>query len=83
MRAYGADGDWAELFRRADGFVATELLHDSVTSDGFMTIDRWRSRADFDRFRERFKDAYVDLDARLEALTTDEHLIGRFETAEP
>ena len=79
-RAYGADGDWVELFRRADGFVATELLRDSTTSGGFMTIDRWRSRADYDRFRERFQAAYADLDARMESLTTDEHRVGQFET---
>jgi heme-degrading monooxygenase HmoA len=25
-RAYGPQGDWARLFARAEGFIATELL---------------------------------------------------------
>ena len=34
---YGPEGDWARLFRRAPGYVRTELLRDA--EGGFATID--------------------------------------------
>jgi len=42
---YGADGDWARLFRRAEGYVETRLYRDTARPTLYLTIDRWRSRA--------------------------------------
>ena len=81
-RAYGPDGDWARLFRRMPGYHGTELLRDVDTPGRYLTIDRWRSREDFWRFREAFRAEYVALDARCEAWTTRERLVGDFETKE-
>ena len=80
-RAYGPTGTWARLFRKGDGYVATELLRDRETSGRYVTIDRWDSRAAFEAFRERFAAEYERLDQACEALTTRETLIGRFEDA--
>jgi heme-degrading monooxygenase HmoA len=78
--AYGPQGDWARLFRRAQGYEGTELLRDVDTAGRYLTIDRWRSRADFRRFREACRAEYLALDARCEQLTDREQLVGDFET---
>lgn len=75
-RAYGPGGDWARLFGTAGGYLGTELLADG---DGhYMTLDRWRSEADFEAFQGRAGDAYRALDAQCEALTLAEERIGAF-----
>ncbi len=75
-RAYGADGDWARLFGRQEGFVATELLRGEPGV--YVTIDRWRDEADWLRFRDAHDEAYRALDLECEALTLDETVIGDF-----
>ena len=80
-RAYGPTGAWAQLFRKGDGYVATELLLDREVPGRYVTIDRWDFRAAFEAFRERFDVEYERLDQACEALTTRETLIGRFEDA--
>lgn len=81
-RTYGPDGEWVRLLRRDPGYRGTELLADVDTPGRFLTIDRWTSREDFWRFREAFRAEYLALDARCETLTTDERLVGDFETKE-
>jgi len=78
--AYGPEGDWTKLFRRAPGYTRTELLKDVDTAGRYLTIDHWRSREDFWKFREAFRGEYLALDKRLAALTVREKLIGDFET---
>ena len=77
--AYGPEGDWAKLFRRAPGYTRTELLKDVDTVGRYLTIDHWRSREDFWKFREAFRGEYLALDKRMAALTVLEKLIGDFE----
>jgi heme-degrading monooxygenase HmoA len=58
--AYGPHGQWAELFRAGDGYLGTTL---DRTGDGsYLVIDRWRSRADYERF-------LADNAARYEAMS--------------
>jgi heme-degrading monooxygenase HmoA len=77
---YGPNGDWAQLFRQAEGYRGTELLREG---DGrYATIDRWSSAADFARFKQRFAEDYERLDARCEGLTEAEDFIGSFEVYE-
>ena len=78
VAAYGPEGDWADLFRRAEGFRGTTLLRDAANPLRFVTLDRWDSLNDFERFREEFGSAYVEMDARFERLSSAEQLIGRF-----
>ncbi|HEY9553463.1 antibiotic biosynthesis monooxygenase family protein [Allosphingosinicella sp.] len=75
-QAYGPGGDWAQLFGTAGGFIGTELLVDG--GEHYMTLDRWRSEADFEAFQVRAGDAYRALDARCETLTSREERIGAF-----
>jgi heme-degrading monooxygenase HmoA len=44
VAAYGPDGEWARLFRQADGFLGSELLRDRADPRRFLTVDRWVSR---------------------------------------
>ncbi len=82
VRAYGPDGDWAQLFRRSGGesFLDSELARDIEIARRFVTIDRWASRAAFDAFKASAKADYDALDARCRQLTRSERLIGHFET---
>lgn len=70
--AYGARGAWAELFRRAPGFLGTELYRDGNRGDRFLTIDRWRSEQHWRSFQAAFGSAYEALDARLDGLAMAE-----------
>jgi heme-degrading monooxygenase HmoA len=75
-RRYGADGDWSALFRRADGYLGTELHRNVAVAHEYVTIDRWTDEAAYRRFLETYAADYAALDARCEALTTSEEHVG-------
>ena len=77
--AYGPNGDWAQLFARAPGFLGTELLGGGVR---YATIDRWESAAAFDAFQAQFGEIYRALDAKLAHLTHAQQRIGAFTAAQ-
>lgn|SRR5690242_7391695 len=79
--AYGPDGDWARLFAQGAGFIGVELLRCTDESGRYVTVDRWRSRADFDAFKGAFGTAYEALNVKLEQLKAEEQRIGAFEAA--
>ncbi|MGY1831747.1 antibiotic biosynthesis monooxygenase family protein [Geodermatophilus sp. SYSU D01180] len=70
VAAYGADGDWARLFRRAAGHAGTELFRDAEDGGRFLTVDRWRDRGAWTAFLAREGEAYRALDAELAPLST-------------
>jgi heme-degrading monooxygenase HmoA len=78
-RAYGADGDWVELFRRASGYVRSELIRDRTRPERYLTVDYWESKALHDAFRVRFAGEFEALDAACAAFTISETEIGKFE----
>ena len=74
-RVYGPDGAWARLFRRDEGYLGTELIR---AEDGvYVTIDRWRDRASFDRLMAGARPEYEQLDEASDRLTASEELVGR------
>jgi enamine deaminase RidA (YjgF/YER057c/UK114 family) len=75
---YGPDGDWAVLFRRANGYCGTELHKSRETARTYVIVDRWQSSTAFKSFKERFKDEYRALDIRCEELTEKEEHMGDF-----
>jgi heme-degrading monooxygenase HmoA len=77
-KAYGSNGDWADLFMQSEGYLGTELLRSSEDANVFLTIDRWESAACFERFQKQFGAAYMELDSRLEGYTSSEKKIGVF-----
>src|SRR5262245_54305425 len=46
--AYGPTGTWARLFRRAPGYLGTELL--TVSHGRYLTLDRWSDHAAYNSF---------------------------------
>ena len=73
--AYGPNGDWARLFHRAQGFLGTTLL----TGEHYLTIDRWVTKAAYERFMNDHREEFAALDRRCEALTSGEEEVGAFE----
>jgi heme-degrading monooxygenase HmoA len=80
ISAYKPDGEWAQLFRLAEGYIGTELLFSSDDEERFITIDRWSSPTDFIRFQDRLGEQYQSLDAHLDGLTAEEVNLGSFVT---
>jgi heme-degrading monooxygenase HmoA len=74
---YAPTGAWAQLFARGDGYRGTELFR---AEDGsYLTLDIWRSRADFDAFLDAHRADYEALDRSTESWTAAEHRIGEYE----
>ncbi len=76
--AYDSNGDWASLFRRAEGYLGTQLLRSSDKPNVFLTVDRWERVTCFEIFRERFGTEYKKLDTQLEGYTSSEEKVGVF-----
>jgi heme-degrading monooxygenase HmoA len=76
-KIYASEGAWADLFRKEEGYLGTELLRDSTTPHRYITIDRWTSSAAYESFRSQWKSEYARLDAQCEGLTEQETLLGR------
>ncbi|MGH9523002.1 MAG: antibiotic biosynthesis monooxygenase family protein [Terriglobales bacterium] len=75
---YAPNGSWARLFRRAQGFGGTTLLHDVNSPDLYATIDRWDSLPSFDAFKKEFPVEYAKLDQECSAFATEEQQVGTF-----
>src|SRR5262249_16889648 len=80
-KAYRAGGDWARLFRTAEGYIGTELVRDDARPGRYVTLDFWTSRLDYLRFKRQNAAAYQALDKRCKSLTESERLVGEFEKA--
>jgi len=78
-KAYGAKGDWVQLFRHSEHYIGTELIRDRYLPLRYLTLDHWKSRQAYLRFKKENREAYLAIDAKCEALTTREKLIGEFE----
>lgn len=77
-RAYGHNGDWVRLFRTGDGYIKTELHRDPHNSSRYITLDFWRSREQYESFRDCAVSSYQEIDAKCEQLTQREQLLGDF-----
>jgi O-acetyl-ADP-ribose deacetylase (regulator of RNase III) len=63
------------LFRRAAGYVGTELEPEPGEPGWYRTTDRWDSEDAYHAFRAAFADEYAALDAQCEALTAEERFV--------
>jgi heme-degrading monooxygenase HmoA len=77
--AYGPDGAWAVLFRRAAGYLGTELLVSAADARRYVTIDRWTSASAWQAFRRDWSDDYAALDRACASLTLHETDLGEFD----
>jgi heme-degrading monooxygenase HmoA len=57
--SYGPDGDWAQFFRRGNGYIGTELLHDVDERDRYLVIDRWESADAYSAFLVEHNEEYM------------------------
>jgi quinol monooxygenase YgiN len=81
ISACDSNGDWASFFRRAEGYLGTELLRSARDRNIFLTIDRWENAGCFENFQERFGTEYKVFDTRFEAYTSSEKKAGVFSKA--
>ena len=72
-RHYGPDGSWGQLFRRAPGYIRTELYRGE--GGEYLTLDYWETPETYLEFKQAMGDEYAALDARLESLTEREEPI--------
>lgn len=77
-KAYGSDGDWAQLFIQDQSYMGTELIHNLKPARTYVTLDFWVSQAAYDEFREQHLAQYKALDEKCEPMTESEREIGRF-----
>ena len=77
--AYGPDGLWAQLFRKAPNYIRTELLKDPVQKNRYLTVDYWADRQAYERFTLDFRAEYTSLDEVCEDYIEFERHIGDFE----
>lgn len=77
VAAYSADGQWAQLFATASGFIRTELWREADGS--YLTADHWESAASFDRLQAESGEAYRQMDAELTGISGGETFLGAFD----
>lgn len=80
--AYGPAGPWAKLFARHPGYARTRLFRHREEQGVYVTVDVWKSKADFDEFRQTHAADYRRLDKQLAMLKLEEHLLGYYQGAE-
>ena len=78
-KIYAANGAWVELFKKGAGYLSTELFQKTNLPLRFLTIDRWKSKDDYEAFLSQRQEEYKALDAQCEGLTESEIEIGRWD----
>jgi heme-degrading monooxygenase HmoA len=76
--AYGANGVWAELFGRSNGFIEVRLFASPDEPGRYLTMDRWATREAFDAFHQEFGTEYDFLDKLHEGIAVTESRVGAF-----
>jgi heme-degrading monooxygenase HmoA len=79
-QAYGAEGQWVQLFRRDGRYRGTRLLQEVGAERVYVTMDSWESREAYEEFRERFAAEYIEIDRACEDLTLGERHFSQFKS---
>lgn len=79
LRQYAPGGTWASLFRRAKGYLGTELYRDRRRASRYVTVDHWFDEAAYREFRREFAADYEALDEACAGLTRHEAHLGDLE----
>ena len=77
-QAYGPAAAWAQLFAHDDGFLEVVLLADARVPGRYLTIDRWRDEASFERFMAQHHEQYAALDDELAGVSGRGTRLGGF-----
>lgn len=57
--AYGPNGEWAQFFNGARGYIGSELLRDVEQPGRYLVIDRWESADTYNDFIETNREEYM------------------------
>jgi heme-degrading monooxygenase HmoA len=76
--ASGPEGDCARLFRQVRGYHGTELLESAMDPATYLTIDRWKTAADWEVSPRRWRVEYAAPDQACGQLAAGEHEVGTF-----
>jgi heme-degrading monooxygenase HmoA len=76
--AFGSDGEWVSLFKRAPGYLGTQLCRDARNARRYATVDYWTCPEAYRAFRLRWRDRFEAIDERCRALTDREVCLGTF-----
>jgi uncharacterized glyoxalase superfamily protein PhnB/heme-degrading monooxygenase HmoA len=79
LRHYASDGTWTRLFRRASGYLGTQLYRDRRRAGCYLTVDHWLDEAAYRAFRRAFAAEFEALDQTCAGLTRREVHLGDFE----
>ncbi len=79
-RGYAADGEWAEFFQGARGYIGTELLHDVEAPSRYILIDRWESADAYNAFVAEHREEYMRRVDETRYLYDSELRFGTFES---
>jgi heme-degrading monooxygenase HmoA len=79
-KLYGQDGDWVRLFHKFPDYIKTEFIKDLNNNDLYLTLDYWKSKEAYNRFKETAKEKFSEIDKKGEKLTLEEKHIGEFQT---
>ena len=74
--SYSPRGPWAELFRRAPGYLGTELGETPGRPGWYRTVDTWVSAEARANFLAGFGEEYQALDRACALLTAEEHKVS-------
>lgn len=77
---YSPIGVWAKLFKKSNGYVGIELLRDNANPQRYLTLDKWKSKEEYEIFLSKWELDYKTLDERCDELTLNETLIGEWNT---
>jgi heme-degrading monooxygenase HmoA len=75
-RVYGPHGRWAEFFGGSEAYLGMDLFRSTTKATRFITVDRWKSRVDYETFRRTYAGEYAALDEWCERLTLRERTLG-------
>ncbi len=81
-RANGPAGTWARFYGQDAGYLGVELLRDADVVGRYFTIDRWRSRDEYESFMATHQDEFDSIDRACDVYTLDEKKLGCFSSAE-
>ena len=76
---YGPEGEWAQFFAGARGYVGTELLRDVEMPGRYLVIDRWETADAYNAFVAERRDEYMRRVDETRFLYDQELRFGTFE----
>ena len=76
---YGPEGEWAQFFAGARGYIGTELLRDVESPGRYLVIDRWESADAYNAFVADRRDEYMRRVDETRFLYDQELRFGTFE----